>query len=249
MKMNYIKNCSKYLLLLLFATPTYASLISHNDYTPGSVITAGAQNSNENTIVNLVNGGLDSTNIAAGGVQNSNIQTNTITEDRFATVVQSSFNFVYSTMTLDQNGSPNSIPYRVTNLETDMLSRGTWFRSATAGTAAQGSVISSFTFTVSSATYLGPTNSVLILCSFTAENTSGTNTNTTIFVTVDGNTLTGNYAHMTPNTNTYGSMSINIIASGLQAGSHYVQLNALAGGSFSDITNVVYSLTVVQINH
>ncbi len=58
----------KLLALLLLASPSYAGLITHTDYTNGATITASGQNSNENAIVNEFNGNIDNTNIKPGAV-------------------------------------------------------------------------------------------------------------------------------------------------------------------------------------
>jgi len=64
----------RFLFGLVFLTSTaYAGLITHSDYNPNDVITAAKQNSNENAAFNLLNGNLDSTNIAAGGIAYSNL--------------------------------------------------------------------------------------------------------------------------------------------------------------------------------
>ncbi len=60
-------------LSLLTAGLAQAGLITHTDYTAGSVITSAGQNSNENTIINEFNGNINSANIAANGVATSNI--------------------------------------------------------------------------------------------------------------------------------------------------------------------------------
>ena len=83
-KLHYV------LPLLMICTVSKAGLISHTDYTAGNVITAAGQNSNENTIVNEINGSLDSANIEAGGIENSDIANTTIEIGKLATVVQSS---------------------------------------------------------------------------------------------------------------------------------------------------------------
>lgn len=88
----------KLFALLLLSTPCYAGLITHTDYVAGQVITASAQNTNENTIVNEINGNLDNTNISAGGITTTNL----------ASAVQAQFvptgSFFYWV------GSTNSVP-------------------------------------------------------------------------------------------------------------------------------------------
>ncbi len=61
------------LSLILVTSPVYAGLITHTDYQSNATITASGQNTNENTIVNEINGNLDSTNISAGGIATSNL--------------------------------------------------------------------------------------------------------------------------------------------------------------------------------
>lgn len=48
---------------LLAISPSYAGLITHTDYTSGAAISAAGQNTNENAIVNEINGNLDNNNI------------------------------------------------------------------------------------------------------------------------------------------------------------------------------------------
>lgn len=86
--------------LLMLGYSAYAGLLSHNDYTSGSVITAAGQNTNENNIVNMINGNIDSSNLSNGAVTDAKIAPSTITEDKFVPVLVSSFDFVYSTVTL-----------------------------------------------------------------------------------------------------------------------------------------------------
>ncbi len=83
-KLHYV------LALFLICTVSHAGLITHTDYTAGSVITAAGQNSNENTIVNEINGSLNSANIATNGIQTTNITDGNVTLAKLATVVQSS---------------------------------------------------------------------------------------------------------------------------------------------------------------
>src|SRR5438309_459245 len=77
--------------LLLQTNVCFAALISHTDYTDGSVITAAGQISNENKIFNDYNGNIDNNNIKAGGVVDSNIAVGTIDPTRLNSVLQSSF--------------------------------------------------------------------------------------------------------------------------------------------------------------
>lgn len=79
-----------FLALLLLSSTAHAGLISHTDYVDGNVVTAAGQNSNENTIVNEINGNLNSANIAPLGVATSNIANNAVGLTQLATVVTSS---------------------------------------------------------------------------------------------------------------------------------------------------------------
>ncbi len=76
--------------LTLLCGVANAGLIAHTDYTAGSVITSAGQNTNENTIVNEINGSLNSANIATNGIQTANITDLNVTLGKLATVVQSS---------------------------------------------------------------------------------------------------------------------------------------------------------------
>lgn len=62
-------------LLVVFgaATRLHAGLITHNDYVAGTVITATAQNTNENAIVNEFNGNIESSNLKDGTIVNVDI--------------------------------------------------------------------------------------------------------------------------------------------------------------------------------
>lgn len=71
-----------------------AGLITHNDYTDGSVITAAGQNTNENTIFNEFNGNIDNTNIKSGGIATANIANNAITYGLLDSTTQSTFTYV-----------------------------------------------------------------------------------------------------------------------------------------------------------
>lgn len=73
---------------------SWGYVITHNDYTSNTTITASGQNTNENNIVNVINGNLDSTNITAntlpGSTANSggsagSIQQGTISSPDFRT--------------------------------------------------------------------------------------------------------------------------------------------------------------------
>lgn len=86
------------LLTMLFTSPAYAGLIIHTDYTSGNTITASGQNANENTIVNEINGALDSANI-----ENASI----LVEDLNAEVTAK---FVPTGTVYFWVGSTNSIP-------------------------------------------------------------------------------------------------------------------------------------------
>lgn len=87
-------NMKKLLAILLLTSPCYAGLISHTDYISGAVITSAGQNSNENAIVNEFNGNIDNTNIKTGGIVDANIAAATITSDKLATTITSTFTTV-----------------------------------------------------------------------------------------------------------------------------------------------------------
>lgn len=92
----------KYLVALLafITVPLNAGTISHTDYTAGTTITAAAQNTNENTIVNLVNGNLDSANLAANSVTSSEITDEAVTLAKLSAAVQASLVGVNPTGTI-----------------------------------------------------------------------------------------------------------------------------------------------------
>lgn len=89
-KLQYISS------LLLLVSVSYAGTISHNDYVAGAVITAAGQNTNENVIVNEINGNLDANNLAANAVTTVKITDANVTLAKLATIVQSTFTFVNS---------------------------------------------------------------------------------------------------------------------------------------------------------
>ncbi len=62
-----------YLSALLIALPLQAAHISHTDYLSNATITAAGQNTNENAIVNEFNGNIDDTNISAGSIKITNL--------------------------------------------------------------------------------------------------------------------------------------------------------------------------------
>lgn len=78
----------------LLSSVANAGLITHTDYTAGSVITSAGQNTNENAIVNEFNGNINSANIAAGGVATANIAANAVDITKLSTSLQSTFTFV-----------------------------------------------------------------------------------------------------------------------------------------------------------
>ena len=85
-------------ILLLSTSPVYAGLISHTDYTSGSVISASGQNTNENLIFNEFNGNIDATNLKAGAVTSSKLDSSVSSQ------------FVPSGALFAWAGSTNSVP-------------------------------------------------------------------------------------------------------------------------------------------
>ena len=84
-------------VLLLFAltsSTAQAGVITHTDYIGGNVITSAAQNTNENTIVNEMNGNLDTANFEDGGIATADLADNAVTNAKLATNVQSTFTYV-----------------------------------------------------------------------------------------------------------------------------------------------------------
>jgi hypothetical protein len=80
------------LVALMFTSQTaFGALITHTDYTGGSVITAAGQNTNENAIVNEINGNLSAANLATGSVETTEILDGTIGFIDLSSVVSSSF--------------------------------------------------------------------------------------------------------------------------------------------------------------
>lgn len=84
--------------LTLLSGVSYAGIIAHTDYTAGSVITSAGQNTNENTIVNEVNGNLSAANLASNAVTTAKITDANVTLAKLDTVLQSTFSFVNSMM-------------------------------------------------------------------------------------------------------------------------------------------------------
>jgi hypothetical protein len=64
-------------LLLLVSTTSFASILTHVDYTAGNTITAAGQNANENAIINDYNGSIQGSTSNSGGTA-VNIQQGTI---------------------------------------------------------------------------------------------------------------------------------------------------------------------------
>lgn len=64
---------------LFIGASAQAGLITHTDYTAGNVITAAGQNSNENTIVNEINGNITSANITDGGINTADLADGAVT--------------------------------------------------------------------------------------------------------------------------------------------------------------------------
>lgn len=81
-------------VLLACVTTANAGLITHTDYTSGSVITAAGQNSNENAIVNEINGNITSVNITDGGIATIDLGDSQVTMAKLDTVIQSTITAV-----------------------------------------------------------------------------------------------------------------------------------------------------------
>lgn len=83
--------------LFILSSPVYGALITHTDYTSGNAITAAGQNSNENTIVNEINGNLDSDNIENGSLTTSDLSASAgITQSQMSTTFQSTMNYIHA---------------------------------------------------------------------------------------------------------------------------------------------------------
>lgn len=67
------KSLKTFAVIIGVGMPCFGGIITHTDYTAGSVITAAGQNANENTIVNEFNGNIESANIAANTIVNGDI--------------------------------------------------------------------------------------------------------------------------------------------------------------------------------
>lgn len=77
------------ILGLLASGAAQAGLITHTDYNDGAVITASGQNTNENAIVNEINGNLDAANIEDGSIDTAELADNSVTSGKLAAVVRS----------------------------------------------------------------------------------------------------------------------------------------------------------------
>lgn len=87
----------RYVLAAMFISgASQAGIITHTDYTAGSVITSAGQNTNENTIVNEFNGNIDAANLAANAVNTSEITDLAVTLPKLSANLQSTFTFVTS---------------------------------------------------------------------------------------------------------------------------------------------------------
>lgn len=82
------------LLAGLLTSPLKAGLITHTDYTGGNVITAAGQNTNENTIVNEMNGNLDTANFEDGGIATADLADGAVTQAKLASNIVSTFTVV-----------------------------------------------------------------------------------------------------------------------------------------------------------
>lgn len=79
-----MKRFTWFIVYSLLSTVAYAYTITHSDYTSGGTISASGQNTNENNIVNVINGNLDTTNIAANGVGTTQIAAQAVTAAKIA---------------------------------------------------------------------------------------------------------------------------------------------------------------------
>jgi hypothetical protein len=70
--------------LILIQSVCSAYTITHNDYSSGGSVSAAGQNTNENAIVNVINGNIDTTNIAANGVGTTQIAAQAVTAAKIA---------------------------------------------------------------------------------------------------------------------------------------------------------------------
>lgn len=91
--------------LLLLSSIANAYTITHNDYTSNSAVTAAGQNTNENNIVNLLNGNIDTTNISSSaGILYSQLAANTITNSTQTAKVNGTYATSLSTNTITTTG-------------------------------------------------------------------------------------------------------------------------------------------------
>lgn len=124
------------ILMLGFAGSAQAGLISHSDYSSGGTITAAAQNSNENTIVNEFNGNIESANIKNGTIDTADL----------SSTVQASF---VPTGTLFMwAGSSNSVPSGYLYCNGQTVNRTTYASLFSAIGTAYGNGNGSTTFTL-----------------------------------------------------------------------------------------------------
>ncbi len=80
-------------ILTGYIVNSFAGVITHTDYNAGDVITSALQNTNENAIVNEINGALDTANFEDGGVATADLADNAVTQAKLATIIQSTFTF------------------------------------------------------------------------------------------------------------------------------------------------------------
>lgn len=129
-------------LLLLVTGIAQAYTITHNDYTANSVVSSAGQNTNENTIVTVINGNLDNTNVTAGGLINSNLAASTLTGAKFLsnTITGSTSNTVGATAGNIQQGTVSAQDLRSGASSTSTV-------AASAGTTDQATAIATATVT------------------------------------------------------------------------------------------------------
>lgn len=117
----------KYILiagLMMVGNIVYAGTISRTNYTAGNSITAALQNSNENTIVDEINGGLDSANLEDGSIVSADIAAGGVELTDLASAVTAKF--VPTGTVFYWVGSTNSIPSGYLYCNGQAVSRATY---------------------------------------------------------------------------------------------------------------------------
>ena len=95
-------------VLLTFAVKNlFAYTITHTDYTDNTVVSTTTQNSNENSMVNLLNGNLDYTNLSqTAGITGNQILSSTIT---YSNIAANAFSNIVSSTSGTSSDQSNSI--------------------------------------------------------------------------------------------------------------------------------------------